>query len=116
MHRIFLLNLAESILTSEFDVQLAVYELIPSQNFSKSSPLVRWLLVCLRCAERKVIVVVGFLGIVIGSDFVHPKPNFLAHCVLQNGEVVTGLHPLNFKSFLYHTAVLLRLLRWGTSS
>lgn len=62
-------------LTLEFDLKLAVDELIALQHFSKPAPFVFGLSCISWGAEGKVIVVVRFLRIVVRSNLVHPKPD-----------------------------------------
>ncbi len=81
-YAIFWRNRLELHLTLKLDFNLAVNELISLQNFTKSSPFV--MSICFpRFAVRQAVVVVGFLGVIVRSHFVHPKHNWITYCILH---------------------------------
>ncbi len=81
-YTIFWRNRLELHLTLKLDFNLAVNELISLQNFTKSSPFV--MSICFpRFAVRQAVVVVGFLGVIVRSHFVHPKHDWIPYCILH---------------------------------
>lgn len=81
-YTIFWRNRLELHLTLKLDFNLAVNELISLQNFTESSPFV--MSICFpRFAVRQAIVVVGFLGVIVRSHFVHPKHYWIPYCILH---------------------------------
>jgi hypothetical protein len=69
--------------TFELDLNLAVDEFIPFENFTESSPFVSSLCTSAPTAERQTIVVVGFLRIVVGPHLVYPQHHLVSFSILQ---------------------------------
>ncbi len=96
-------NRLELHLTLKLDFNLAVNELISLQNFTKSSPFV--MSICFpRFAVRQAVVVVGFLGVIVRSHFVHPKHDWIPYCILHQKKKHHILQREDQRSDFLHTS------------
>lgn len=71
--------------TSEFDVKLAIDELVSLEHLPQAAPFLRDAFARAWLAEWEVVVVVRLLGVVVWSDLVHPQSHSIAHDVLCGG-------------------------------
>lgn len=67
--------------TSIIYFNLAINELISAKYLSKPRPLMSWVLT--RLAERKAIIVISFLTVIVGPNLVYPQCNIVIHLILQ---------------------------------
>lgn len=67
--------------TFELHIHLAINELISTENFTKATPLVTC--IARRVTKWKAEVVVGFLWIIVRTNFVYPQSHLLICLILQ---------------------------------